>query len=361
MLIKIQIKLEMKKVSILVSTIDSGGAEKQAVLLASQLSLYTEVNLLILYGDYAEYQHNVAILAESTVKVHKLVGCMLSKIRQVRRIIKVSETGVLLNYLTLPDFVGSLVGRMCGIRVYNGIRNSRMPKAKILMEKIAHNYWASGTIYNCYSGAEYFANLGFIRKKNIVIPNCFPNIEAPIIRPNHEIKTIITVGRFDPQKDYKTLIESVAKLARNDFRLCIVGYGVLERQIRAWVKECNIENKTDIFIKPNNVSELERNADIYISTSLFEGTSNSIMEALNWSLPVVATNVGDNERLVIDGKNGYLHAIGDTRGIAESLSILLDSSELRNKMGTKSNQILRENYSMEIFEKRYVELIEEES
>lgn len=73
MLIKIQIKLEMKKVSILVSTIDSGGAEKQAVLLASQLSLYTEVNLLILYGDYAEYQHNVAILAESTVKVHSLL------------------------------------------------------------------------------------------------------------------------------------------------------------------------------------------------------------------------------------------------------------------------------------------------
>lgn len=358
MLIKIQIKLEMKKVSILVSTIDSGGAEKQAVLLASQLSLYTEVNLLILYGDYAEYQHNVAILAESTVKVHKLVGCMLSKKRQVRRIIKVSETGVLLNYLTLPDFVGSLVGRMCGIRVYNGIRNSRMPKAKILMEKIAHNYWASGTIYNCYSGAEYFANLGFIRKKNIVIPNCFPNIEAPIIRPNHEIKTIITVGRFDPQKDYETLIKSVSRLSRNDFRLCIVGYGVLEDAIRGWVKAFGIKDKTDIYIKPNNVPELERNADIYISTSLFEGTSNSIMEALNWSLPVVATNVGDNDHLVIDGENGFLHPIGDVDGLSASLCQLLDSTELRNQMGQRGNWNLRVNYSMEAFEKRYMALIE---
>lgn len=348
----------MKRVSILLSTIDSGGAEKQAVLLASQLSKHTEVNLIVLYGNHSEYKRNVDLLAESTVKVHKLIGNMFSKLRCIKSIIKESKTDVLLNYLTMPDFVGSLVGRMCGIRVYNGIRNSRMPKGKMLIEKIVHNLFATGTIYNCYSGADYFGNHGFRRKKNIVIPNCFPDIEETIIRPDHKVKTIITVGRFDPQKDYETLIKSVARLSRNDFRLCIVGYGVLEEQIRTWVKVYNIENKTDVYIKPNNVSELERNADIYISTSFFEGTSNSIMEALNWSLPVVATNVGDNDHLVIDGENGFLHLIGDVDGLSASLCKLLDSAKLRNQMGHKGNQNLRENYSIEIFEKRYIDLIE---
>lgn len=348
----------MKRVSILLSTIDSGGAEKQAVLLASQLSKHTEVNLIVLYGNHSEYKRNVDLLAESTVKVHKLIGNMLSKLRCIKSIIKESETEVLLNYLTMPNFVGSLVGRMCGIRVYNGIRNSRMPKSKMLIEKIAHNLLATGTIYNCYSGADYFGNHGFRRKKNIVIPNCFPDIEETIIRPDHKVKTIITVGRFEPQKDYETLIKSVSRLSRNDFRLCIVGYGVLEEQIRTWVKEYNIENMTDIYIKPNNVSELERNADIYISTSFFEGTSNSIMEALNWSLPVVATHVGDNDHLVIDGENGFLHPIGDVNGLSASLCQLLDSAKLRNQMGQMGNLNLRENFSMEIFEKRYIDLIE---
>lgn len=82
------------------------------------------------------------------------------------------------------------------------------------------------------------------------------------------------------------------------------------------------------------------------------------MEALNWSLPVVATNVGDNDHLVIDGENGFLHPIGDVNGIAASLCRLLDSSDLRNKMGQKSNQILRESYSLELFERRYMDLIE---
>lgn len=348
----------MKKVSILVSTIDSGGAEKQAVLLASQLSKHTDVNLIVLYGNHPEYKRNVDLLVGSSVKTHKLFGNILLKMKQIKIILEESKTEVLLNYLTMPNLVGSLVGRMCGIRVYNGIRNSRMPKSKLLMEKIAHNLWATGTIYNCYSGADYFSNHGFRSKKNIVIPNCFPNIEKPVVRTDNKVKTIITVGRFDPQKDYRTLIESVAKLARNDFRLCIVGYGVLEEEIRGWVKEFDIKDKTDIYIKPNNVPELERNADIYISTSLFEGTSNSIMEALNWSLPVVATNVGDNNHLVIDGENGFLHTVGDVEGLAASLCQLLDSTELRNQMGQRGNWNLRVNYSMEAFEKRYMALIE---
>ena len=348
----------MKKVSILLPTIDSGGAEKQAVLLATQLAKHTKVNLIVLYGDHIEYQYNSDLLLGTAIKVYKLKGNMLSKMSCIRRIILDSETEVLFNYLTMPDFVGSLVGHMCGILVYNGIRNSRMSKGKMLIEKIVHNLFATGTIYNCYSGADYFGKHGFRRKKNIVIPNCFLDIEETIIRPDNRVKTIITVGRFDPQKDYETLIKSVARLSRSDFRLCIVGYGALEKQIRAWVKEYSIENKTDIYIKPNNVSELERNADIYISTSLFEGTSNSIMEALNWSLPVVATNVGDNNRLVIDEKNGFLHSVGDVVGLSVSLCKLLDSVKLRNQMGQMSNQNLRENYSMEVFENRYIDLIE---
>lgn len=63
----------MKKVSILVSTIDSGGAEKQAVLLATLLSKHTDVNLIILYGDHTEYKRNVDMLVKSSVKIHRLM------------------------------------------------------------------------------------------------------------------------------------------------------------------------------------------------------------------------------------------------------------------------------------------------
>ena len=348
----------MKAISILVPTIDSGGAEKQAVLLAIQLSKRYDVHLIVLYGGHAEYKTNSDMLSSSPVHVHKLPGNLIAKVRYIKKILKKSGLRVQFNFLSLPDIIGSYIGHKLGIKVYNGIRTTRLESKKECFERFAHNHWATGTIYNCYSGAEYFGTKGFNADKNIVIPNGFPNIAQALNRSSKQLKIIITVGRFDVAKDYETIIKSASRLHRNDWRLCIVGYGVLEAQIRGWVKDYGIEDRTDIHIKPDNVAELERNADIYISSSLYEGTSNSIMEAMNWSLPVVATDVGDNNHLIIDGENGYLHPVGDVDGIVESLNRLLDFTELRNKMGTKGNIRLRENYSMEIFEKRYVELIE---
>lgn len=346
-------------VSIIVPTIDSGGAEKQAVLLAVTLSRKYIVNLIVLSGIHSEYKLNTVLLNNSTVSVYKLKGSTFKKLCNIVSIFKKTNTTIIFNYLTLPDIIGSICGKVCGARVYNGIRSTVLGKEKEIFEKIVHNLIASGTIFNSYSAKEVFCRKGFSFNKSLVIPNCYPNIEDYIQRKEEPLKTIITVGRFDPSKDYCTLLKSISLLDRSDYRLCIVGYGVLENQIRDWVKEYGIEDKTDIHIKPDNVSELERNADIYLSTSLYEGTSNSIMEALNWSLPVVATDVGDNNHLVINGENGFLHPIGDVSGLAESLCRLLDSVDLRNKMGLKSNQILRENYSMEIFEKRYIDLIEQ--
>lgn len=192
--------------------------------------------------------------------------------------------------------------------IYNGIRNSRIDWWKLILERIAHNHFATATIYNCYSGEEYFSCKGLKKEKAIVIPKRFPNIAEPIVRKEREIKHIVTVGRFVPQKNYKTIISTIAELKElcNDFVMDIIGYGEEEENIRTWIKEYDVEKFINIYIRPDNVQDIVRNADIYLSTSLFEGTSNSIMEAQNWSLPVVATNVGDNDHLVIDGVKCFI-------------------------------------------------------
>jgi glycosyltransferase involved in cell wall biosynthesis len=65
----------------------------------------------------------------------------------------------------------------------------------------------------------------------------------------------------------------------------------------------NIMNRIKIFINPANIPDILNECDIYLSTSLFEGLSNSIMEAMVAGLPVIATDVGDNKYLVKDGFN----------------------------------------------------------
>lgn len=347
----------MNSVALMVSTLNSGGAEKQAVLLSTIISRHFHTIVIVLYGDSPEYIKNIEMLENNKIQVFRLTGNLLIKSYKILSILKHNNVSVLLNYLTMPNVIGSLIGNFNNLKVYNGIRNSRLPFIKMIFERFVHNHLVEGTIFNCYSGAKYFESIGFNSAKNIVIPNGFPNITSPINRDEKEIKNIVTVGRFVKQKDYLTLVRSVSLLRRKDFRLFIVGYGKLENKVRKWIEQYNLSNISEIYIKPNNVVEIEKNADIYLSTSLFEGTSNSIMEAMNFSLPVVATNVGDNNYLVRDGENGFLHSVGDVEGIATSLNILLDSSDLRNQMGKKGNEILRSLYSMELFEKRYLSLL----
>lgn len=350
-----------KNIAILIPTINAGGAEKQASLLATILSKRYNVCIILYSGEQDTNATNVKRLEDANIRILKLIGGTIAKAKELKSILVNENIEFLFNYLTKPNVIGAIVGKKTGVKcIYNGIRNSRIDWWKLILERLAHNHYATATIYNCYSGEVYFSSKGLKEGKGIVIPNCFPNIAEPIIREDKEIKHIVTVGRFVPQKDYKTIIRTIAELKklRNDFVMDIIGYGDEEQNIRMWIKEFSVEDYVNIHIRPDNVQDIVRAADIYLSTSLFEGTSNSIMEALNWSLPVVATNVGDNDHLVIDGKNGYLHPIGDAEGMAQSLSRLLDSIELRNRFGYESNQNLRNNYSVDIFEERYLKLIE---
>lgn len=351
----------MKNIAIFIPSLKAGGAEKQATLLATVLDKHYNVDMYLLYGDGEAAPQNIELLRKTNVVIHSLDGTLWSKIHKLKLFLKENKTDVLLNYLTSCDVIGAIAGRFAGVdRIYGGIRNARVEWTKMVADKIAHNLIATGSVYNCYSGAEYFTSKGYKANRNTVIPNCFLNIADSIIRIDKSIKDIVTVGRFVPQKDYLTIIKTIAKLkdVRHDFMMNIIGYGVEEENIRGWIEEYGVEKYINIHIRPDNVQEIVKDSDIYLSTSLFEGTSNSIMEALNWSLPVVATNVGDNDHLVIDGETGFLHLIGDAENLAHSLAKLLESSELRNQMGIKGNKNLRDNYSMEIFEKRYLELIE---
>lgn len=348
-----------KNIAIFIPTIKSGGAEKQAVLLAKTLSTTCIVHFVVFYGAQHASQQHIEQLHTSAVVLHLLQGNWWHRLYVFRSVLKENSIEIVFNYLTNCNVLGSIVERTAGIKtIYNGIRNSRLPALKYIAEKLCHNHIAKGSIFNCYSGADYFSRKGFNKQKCIVITNCFPNIVPVFHRHERPIKTIITVGRFVKQKDYLTAIKTISLLKdRTDIKFYIVGYGKLESQIRHWIKKYHIEAITTVFINPPNVPDLLRNADIYLSTSLFEGTSNSIMEAMSWSLPVVCTNVGDNTHLVINRQNGFIHSIGDSKGMATSISLLLNDLRLRNNYGESGNVKLCKDYSESKFTEAYNELI----
>jgi glycosyltransferase involved in cell wall biosynthesis len=84
------------------------------------------------------------------------------------------------------------------------------------------------------------------------------------------------------------------------------------------------------------------------------------MEAMSYSLPVVATDVGDNQFLVRNNENGFLCPVGVVEKIAECMKILVENSEQRICMGNKSYDYIQKNMSLDKFGSEFKRLIEEE-
>lgn len=350
-----------KNIVIFVPTIGSGGAEKQAALLAQVLSKHYQVHFVVLYGELEKSDYVSTVLARAKVNVYPLAGSQIEKFKEFAKIIKTNKVFCAFNYLTKCDFWGAIIENLCGVElIYNGIRNSKLDSYKNILEWISHNFIATGTIFNCYSGEAAFIKKGFRKNKCITISNCFPIIEDPIVKTSSKKPHIITIARFHPQKDYETTIKAISLLKNycKDFVFDLCGYGNLENQIRAWVRQYEVDDVVVFHIHPNNIPELLQNADIYLSTSLYEGTSNSIMEAMNWCLPVVATNVGDNYKL-LEKQNEYLAEVGDAETLAIAMKQLLQEASIRENIGINNNKYLRENFSIEIFETKYLKLIQE--
>lgn len=347
-----------KTIAIFVKNLTSGGAEKQAVLLAKSMTHDCKVHFIVFNG-YRVHEKYLNMMDGTEVRVKMFYGSHWNRFTAFVKYLKEEKVDIIFSYLAAADMYASIAGRIVGCKIFTSLRNSDISKGRQIAGRLMTNVLATGTISNCYSGKDTVVGYGFNAEKIHVIPNCFETIQPYTAKPNREVVDVITVGRFVAQKDYEVAIKSIAEVRKMGAKVhfTIVGWGKMEADIRQWVKQYDIEHNCNIYINPNNIPELLDNADIYVSTSWKEGTSNSIMEGLNANLPVVATDAGDNKYLVKDGHNGYICPIGDVRCIANRIYRLAMDKALREKFGAKGKEHLKTEYSMEVFRKHYMDII----
>lgn len=348
-----------KTIAVFVKNLTSGGAEKQAILLAKALVDDYDVHFIILNGDKLHQKYLDLLKEEERVKVVMFKGGHLKRFVSLIKYLKENRVDAIFSYLTAANAYACIASLFHRMKVFTGLRNAELPPFKRLADMLMTNIFADMAVANCYSGKNNFSRQGFRKSKIEVIPNCFEHIMPYMGKENNGPIHIITVGRFVAQKDYETAIKSISLVLKvdNNIHFDLVGYGELEEEIRFWLKKYNIVNETTVYINPSNIPELLDKADVYLSTSLFEGTSNSIMEGMNANMPIVCTDVGDNSYLVKDNYNGFLVSVKNSVKLADGVLKLIKDARLRSLMGINSKQHLQENYSVEIFKEKYIRLL----
>ncbi len=352
-----------RRIGIIIRSLKPGGAEKQSALLASVLARYYKVCLFIQYNEISN--SNQSLIQHPNIQLIPLKGNILSKTKQLRNTILTERISHVFAYLSSDNLIASLAAiniKTCA--VYGGVRSSSLPKHKSLVLCTLHHFFQKGTIFNNYTGLNIFLKRGFSKHKSHVIPNGIELNQAPPGKGDSSSINIISVGRFVEAKDYATALQAIDKtrqMTSKAIKYYIIGFGPLENAIRSLIADLQLNEYVKVIINPDNVNAYYQLADIYLCTSSFEGLSNSIMEAINYFLPIVATDVGDNNKLVINRSNGYLTKPGNTAEISDALIHLIDDTNLRVQFGHNGFSHLKKHYALDPFADSYINLIENET
>ena len=176
-----------------------------------------------------------------------------------------------------------------------------------------------------------------------------------IVRDKFQISedqiAIAIIGRLAPIKNHSLFLQSVELLhGQTEKKLVffIVGDGELRDEISQKVSELTkkgIDIRMTSWIK--DINEFNAGMDIICLTSNNEGTPVSIIEAQASQVPVVSTNVGGVQNVMIDNETGYIVPKNNARIFVEKLLVLIENEALRNEMGHKGWAFVKERFHFE--------------
>jgi len=158
-----------------------------------------------------------------------------------------------------------------------------------------------------------------------------------------------TVAYLSPEKGHRTLLEAAARVLSRvpDVHFILVGSGELMSSLKARVEELGIQKNVTFTGFRDDSEALMKQFDVFCLPSVSEGLSSAILVAMASSVPVVATQVGGIPELVIDGETGILVPPGDVAQLVDGLCKILESSQLREKMGCAGRQRIEERFTLE--------------
>jgi glycosyltransferase involved in cell wall biosynthesis len=175
--------------------------------------------------------------------------------------------------------------------------------------------------------------------------------------------TWLAVGRLTVQKDYANLLDAFQQvLERHDAgaRLLIVGKGPLRHEIEQKIHESNLESAVQLLGERQDVPQLMHAADGYAMSSAWEGAPVVLLEAAASRLPIVATDVGGNRELVIEGETALLVPANNSGALADALlRIMALSPDQRHAMGEAGRTLTEREFNLEIILDQWEALYEE--
>ncbi len=170
--------------------------------------------------------------------------------------------------------------------------------------------------------------------------------------------TVGMVSCFKPQKAPQDFIRLafLVKQSMPSVKFILVGDGVLRGRIQALINKFNLQRNVILTGWRRDIHRILSAIDVFALTSLWEGLPITVLEAVASSIPVIATNTGGIEEIIIDGKTGFLVLPHDIQGMSEKLILLLKDADLRRQIARNAKNNLNGDFALTNMVKNYQDL-----
>lgn len=201
----------------------------------------------------------------------------------------------------------------------------------------------------CYNGidARFFRRDSFSRearpkKLPLGVPDVYPRIGA--------------IGRLVKQKGLCYLIQAMRIVNQHrTVHLLVIGSGPLESDLRRQVQELGLADRVHFLGNRQDVMQILPHLDLVVSSSLWEGLSTVLLEAMAMRVPVVATCVSGSCEIIRHGETGLLVPPGDPESLAQAIVTILDDPAEAQRMAERAYDVAR-NYTIQGAARRYAEI-----
>lgn len=212
------------------------------------------------------------------------------------------------------------------------------------------------------AGKQRYIQVGAVPPHKIVyIPN---GIDTSRFQPSPSVRQAVreqlgctadafvwlTVGRLEPVKNHLELLHAFREVAavHPHARLLIAGQGSLQAATEQRITELGLAERVRLLGVRRDIPDLLNAADAFVLPSLWEGMPLTLLEASATALPIVATDVGGNAEVVLEGETGYLVPVKDTEALAQAMLRVMGLSEAdRITMGQAGRAHVMQNFDLE--------------
>ena len=190
-------------------------------------------------------------------------------------------------------------------------------------------------------------------------------VDITDIKRSNESKVdinLIIISRLVVQKNINIVIEAMKLLDNKNLKLSIIGEGGEFSKLESSIHDLNLQNRVQLLgkIDNNKISQFLLTADIFIQASDYEGLPHSVLEAINYEVPILSTEAGGCKDLLNDGERGFIIPMPpDKKVIAENISFIIKNKAEATKRADEAKAFINKNYNFLVQANQYMKIFQQ--